>query len=97
MKLRHCAAALAGAATIAFGTAGTAAAGGTPAFTCYANQSNVYMYADGPGVGPVDWIIHTGQAFYGHQTRAFSGVFWSLGHTAGNSQDMWLRTGQLNC
>lgn len=84
MKLRHFAAGLAGAAVLPLGAAGPAAAGGTPAFTCYAAQDNVYLYGDGPGQGPVDWILHTGRAFYGHYTRAFSGVFWSYGHTAGN-------------
>ncbi|MBB4661373.1 hypothetical protein [Conexibacter arvalis] len=97
MKLRHCIVGLASAAALSLGTAGTAAAGGTPAFTCVANQSNVYLYGDGPGIGPVDWILHTGQAFHGHYTVVHSGVFWSFGHTDGNSSDMWVRTNQLRC
>jgi hypothetical protein len=97
MKLRHYAAGLASAAALALGTAGPAAAGGTPAFTCWANQSNVFLYGDGPGQGPVDWIIHTGDAFYGHSTTLVNGVFWSYGHTKNNNSDLWVRTGQLRC
>ena len=97
MKLRHYAVGLASAGALALGTAGPAAASGTPAFTCWANQNNVYLYGTGPNQGPVDWIIHTGQPFYGHQTIVHNGQFWSLGHTTNNNSDMWVRTSQLRC
>lgn len=98
MKRSKKIAALVSAAAMAFGFAGTAAAHDNSGFLCYGNGSNLPMYGDGPGQGPVDWALQYGEAFRGHSTINVGGVFWSLGHSASSyPYDYWIRTNYLRC
>lgn len=100
MKRSNKIAALASAAALTLGLAGagTASAHGNTGFLCYGNGSNLPMYGDGPGQGPVDWALQYGEAFRGLTTTNVGGVFWSLGHSASSyPNDYWIRTNYLRC
>jgi len=98
MKRSKKIAALASAAALTLGFAGTATAHDTSGFLCHGNVSVAPMYGDGPGQGPVDWILGYGEAFRGHSTINVGGTFWSYGHSASSyPYDYWVRTGELNC
>ena len=98
MKLRTTVTALASAAALSLGFAGTATAHDTSGFLCHGYLFQAAMYGDGPGQGPVDWLLSQGEAFRGHQTINVGGTFWSYGHSASSfPYDYWIRTGELNC
>ncbi len=99
MKLRHAAAALSSAAALSLGLGGTATAHDTTGFLCYGNVSPfAAMYNAGGGAGSISAYLYAGEAFRGHVTQNFGGVFWSYGHSASSfPYDHWVRTQNLRC